>query len=196
MVTVAVAVAVLPALSEAAPVTVCDPSAVTVIGSAHVPTPDSASEHVKLTTTSDDVQPVADGSPWMDGGVRSRLMSSFAVELLPALSVTVPLTGWACPSAVTVTGSGHYTMPEPVSAHVNETTTCGDECQPAAFGAGADVATIVGLVRSIVTDAVARAVLPALSIASPVTIWLAPSLETMTSGGHTARPDSPSAHVK
>src|SRR5262249_58604725 len=99
MVTVAVAVAVLPALSVATPVTGCDPSAVTVIGSAHLSTPDNSSEQVKLTTTSDAVQPLFDDWAWIDGGVRSRLMSSVAVAGLPALSVALPLTRCARPSA-------------------------------------------------------------------------------------------------
>src|SRR6185295_8302902 len=68
--------------------------------------------------------------------------------------------------------------------------------QPAAFAAGATDAVITGAVRSTlsVTDAVA--VLPALSVAVPRTIWFAPSDDTTCGGGHDAMPDRSSAQTK
>jgi hypothetical protein len=67
-------------------------------------------------------------------------------------------------------------MPEAPSWHVNRAVT-GPLFQPCAFEWGLSATEIVGGVRSmpnalLVTDAV----LPAMSIAVPLTVWFAPSV--------------------
>src|SRR5438874_630122 len=59
------------------------------------------------------------------GDVRSMFSKADVVAELPALSNTVAETTWPRPSADTVTGAGHETMPERPgwSAHANDTVT-------------------------------------------------------------------------
>ena len=50
---------------------------------------------------------------------------------------------------------------------------------------------IAGAVASMLSVTLADALLPTLSVAVPVTTWLAPSAETVTGAGHVAIPDPP-----
>src|SRR2546426_1042726 len=59
-----------------------------------------------------------------------------------------------------------------------------------------DVRPPVGLERSMLTVVLARALLPARSVATPSTVWLRPSLDTTTGSGHEATPDNASSHSK
>src|SRR3954449_1877790 len=112
MLTVAVPVMLLPALSVAVPVTFCAlPSVVTVCGSVQSFRPDSVvwSAHEKLTATSVLFQPLAFCSgDWLGvmlGEERSTLtVKAWAASLLPALSTDQYFTVWT-PSAPTVTVS-------------------------------------------------------------------------------------------
>ena len=101
-----VAVALFPALSSAVPVADCPaPSAVRVRGAEQLPTPDSPSEQLKLTTTSVLFQPLALGPgvrpAVTTGGVLSMLIPLTVAEaLLPARSVKVRVALWLAPSRV------------------------------------------------------------------------------------------------
>ena len=93
--TVAVVFAVLPARSVVVPEAVCAaPSAVKAAGALQLATPESVSEHAKLTVTSVLFQPklLAEGLRLaaMAGGVLSRLTFVPGVAVFPATSVAVP----------------------------------------------------------------------------------------------------------
>ena len=66
---------------------------------------------------------------------------------------------------------------------------------PAAVGSGATVAEIVGAVLSMLSVTLAAAVLPAVSVAVPLTTWPAPSVVTTRGAGHEAIPDRSSAQT-
>jgi len=85
-------------------------------------------------------------------------------------------------------------MPLRVSVQLNPTVTF-ELFQPAAFGDGVAAAEIAGDVRSRFTETEVLAVFPALSVAVPLTAWLAPSVETVTGEGQTATPLTESAQL-
>ena len=104
------------------------------------------------------------------GAVLSILIGeTVTLFVLPALSTAVPVADRLLPSVLSVVGLEHELMPEVASLQVYVTTTF-VLFQPLAFGAGDCVATIVGLVLSILTVAAVVAALPALSTTVPVTI--------------------------
>ena len=95
MVKVTLAVAVLPAMSVAAPeITWLAPCVVTVCGGGQLAMPEVASLHANVTVTSVVLIPEEFGGgaavAMIIGGVRSTFTLTLAVALLPALSVTVP----------------------------------------------------------------------------------------------------------
>ncbi len=108
--------------------------------------------------------------------------------------VTVPSMGDPATlnSVVTVTGTGHVSVPEP-PLQVND-TTASVRCQPAGFGAGVTVAEIDGPVLTIFTVTLAVALLPARSTAVPMTVCV-PAAVTTIGGVHESMPDPASAHV-
>ena len=121
----------------------------------------------KETVTSPSYQPAAlaarSAEPLTLGAVLSRFTIAGSVAVLPALSVAVPVTSWASPSSATTWSGVHDAMPETASAQVNLTVTS-LLFQPLAFGAGASVCEIVGVLPSIFTSTVLCASsLPALS---------------------------------
>ncbi len=64
-----------------------------------------------------------------------------------------------------------------------------------AFGARSTAAAIFGSVLSMLTCAWSVAVLPALSVAVPVTFWSLPSSDTTCSGVQDAMPEVASSHL-
>ncbi len=64
-----------------------------------------------------------------------------------------------------------------------------------AFGARSAAAVIAGSVLSMLTSALSVAVLPALSVAVPVTVWSSPSVEITLSAVHEAMPEVASAQT-
>ena len=129
------------------------------------------------------------------GAVLSMSMVTVALAALPALSVAVPVTTWPAPSVVTTRGAGHEAIPDRSSAQTNVTVAL-PFSHPAAVGSGATVAEIVGAVLSMLSVTLAAAVLPALSVAVPVTTWPWPSVLTSRDAGHVATPDPESLHAK
>ena len=123
------------------------------------------------------------------------LSVTLATAVLPALSVAVPVTTCPAPSVVTTRGAGHEAIPERSSAQTNVTVAF-PFSHPAAVGSGATVAEIVGTVLSMFSVTLATAVLPALSVAVPLTTWPWPSVLTSREGGHVAIPDPESLHAK
>src|SRR5438552_15444864 len=106
----------------------------------------------------------------MPGGVLSMLIPvTVAVALVPAWLTAVPGTVCPVPSAVTVVGLGQVAMPDCASAQVKVTVTL-LLFQPLPFAA-VRTAVINGLVLSMLTVTVAVVVLPARSVAVPVTTW-------------------------
>src|SRR3954453_23231508 len=71
----------------------------------------------------------------------------------------------------------------------------GPTYQPAEFLVPTTVSVMVGPVLSMLTPMVVVAVLPALSVAVPVTIWFSPSPVTVTGLVQRATPDSESEQV-
>src|SRR6266571_3960611 len=81
-----VVLAVFPALSVAEPLTVSLlPSVETVIGALQLPTPESASEQLKLTTTSVLFQPLPLGEGAADAKIVGNVRSIFRVIVVVAL---------------------------------------------------------------------------------------------------------------
>src|SRR5207249_54953 len=116
--------------------------------------------------------------------------------LLPALSVAVPVADWAAPAALRVIGLVQLAIPERTSEQRKLAVTS-LLFQPLALAAGLRLPLIAGPVLSmLIPETVALALLPALSVAVPVTLWLAPSALSVTSGGQLAIPESASAQVK
>src|SRR5712691_11549866 len=95
---------------------------------------------------------------------------------------------------MTVTGGGQTSTPERASVQVNETLTS-VLFQPLPLAAGVAVAVTAGGVRSMLIVTLAEAVLPALSTAVPLTVWLAPSVPTTTVAGQVSIPERTSVHV-
>ena len=89
------------------------------------------------------------------------------LALLPALSVAVPSTVWSAPSP-RCCGPVTVSMPDRPSSPSKETVTS-SEYQPAALAARSGAPVMVGAVLSRLTVAVPVTLLPALSVAVPVT---------------------------
>src|SRR3954452_5633962 len=100
----------------------------------------------------------------MTGLLLSMLTAAGSVAVLPALSVTVPVTAWALPSVVTVCGPVQLATPDTASEQVNVTVTL-LLFQPSAFATGFWVWPMVGDVLSMPKLTVcAASVLPATSV--------------------------------
>ena len=144
--------ALLPAASCATPVkTWFAPSAVTAISGGQTAMSESRSRQKKASAASLRIQPAAFGSgeltALMLGGVLSMFTLSAAWAVLPARSTAVPPVAWPAPSSVSVTGPEQLAIPDPPSLHANVTLTS-VLFQPAALGAGAGTAAIVGAMLS------------------------------------------------
>src|SRR4051795_8660896 len=99
----------------------------------------------------------------MTGLVLSMLTAAGSVAVLPASSLTVPVTAWALPSVVTVCGPVQLATPDSASEQVKVTVTS-DLFQPSALAAGFWVRPMVGDDLSSPNDTVcAVSVLPATS---------------------------------
>src|SRR6478609_1306617 len=173
-----VALAALPALSVAVPVTLWPSPSTRCCGPVMASMPESSSEPVKETVTSSLYQPAElaerSGAPVMPGAVLSMLTVAVALVVFPALSVAVPTTFWAKPSVVTVEGAEQVLRPERSawSAHAKLTLTS-VLFQPWAFWAGAWLGVMLGEDRSTRTvNDWAVSVLPALSTDQYVTVWM------------------------
>src|SRR5437763_227480 len=196
------AVAELPALSVTVAVAVRPlPSPVIVDGPGQATTPDRLSAQVQVMVTSPRYQPaaLAAGAAWptMVGAVLSTLIAATVAEAaLPAASVAVPVTDWLAPSP-TVGGVVQLATPDrPAwSAQVKPTVTLA-LYQPLALAGRSGAAEMVGGVLSMLTVAGSVAVLPALSVAVPVTGWSVPWVVTVWAAVHPAMPDRASAQVK
>src|SRR3954452_5928192 len=122
------------------------------------------------------------------GAVLSMLMPlTAALALLPALSTAVPSTVWLAPwprcwGPVTVS------MPDRSSVPLKDTVTS-SEYQPAALAARSGAPVMAGAVLSMLTVAVPLTLLPALSVAVPVTFWALPSVVTVWGSVQSFRPD-------
>src|SRR5207244_2478686 len=137
------------------------------------------------------------GIPEITGGVLSILIGAVAAGLLtlPALSVHLPETGGFTPSVVTVTGGEQKSIPDRLSAPVNDTVTF-VLFQPFASGGGDRCAVAVGRILSILTFAVAGLLtLPALSVHVPDTGWPSPSVVSVTGGVQESMPERSSVPV-
>ncbi len=95
-----VLVVVLPALSvHVADADRFEPSPVTVLGAGDPATPEPPSVQAHVTVTSSRLHPVVLGVPMSAGAVLSTFTPvTFAVALLPAASVAVPVAVWFAPS--------------------------------------------------------------------------------------------------
>lgn len=149
-----------------------------------MPEPESA--QVKFTVTFELFHPLALGAgeatAVIVGGVLSIFTERVAAEVLPALSMTDPVTG-VVPSAVTVTAAGQVpARPESASEQVKVTVTF-ELFQPLAFGAGDCSAVMIEGVLSRLIVTLVVAVFPAVSVAVPETTWFAPSVLTITGDG-------------
>src|SRR5439155_14126947 len=190
--TVALSVAVLPALSVALPATEKPlVSLLITFAAGQESTPLRASVQVKLTVTSVLFQPFAFGCGdrvrVIPGAVLSKLMIAAVEATLPARSLAVPLIDWFAPSVTTLTGEVTFATPERVSVAENVTVTS-ELFHPFAFAAGDCAAVSTGGVLSRLMSTVAEAWLPAKSTALPVTTCFAPSLFTVTGDGHVRTP--------
>ncbi len=150
------------------------PSTVLGVGQGPARPEPPLSLHDQATVTSWLTQPVWLGVPMSVGGVLSTLMPlTLSLALLPAASVTEPLTLCAVPSPST-TGSGQsvppWAMPIPdrLSPHSKRTVTL-SLYHWFALAVRSGVAAMVGSILSILTVAVVLASLPAWSTAVPVT---------------------------
>jgi hypothetical protein len=127
------------------------------------------------------------------GGVLSTsIPPSVAVAPLPAASFAAPEAFWSSPSP-SVSGPATCAMPESASVALKLTTTS-PPYHPSAFAARSAAAATSGAVLSMLTDAGSVAVLPALSVAVPTTIWSSPSVDTTRPGLQDSMPDTASLH--
>src|SRR3712207_4808701 len=125
----------------------------------------------------------------MTGFVLSMLTAAGSVAVLPALSLTVPVTACALPSEVTVCGPVQLATPDSASEQVNVTVTF-SLFQPSALAAGLWVWPMVGEVLSMPKLTVcAASVLPAASTLQNFKVWL-PSAVTGTLVPSTCAPPS------
>ena len=137
-----------------------------------------------MTTTSVRCHPSAFAAGATDAEIDARVLTiltlTVVVAWLPARSTAVPVK--VCdPSAVTTIGGAHDAMPEPASAHV-KVIVASASMTPLAPGAGVTAAAIVGAAVSMFTVNELTAVLPATSVALPVTCCAAPCADTVTGG--------------
>src|SRR5277367_1165317 len=107
-------------------------------------------ETVKLSVAVTVAVPLCPGDSWLGasnppttGGVRSRLTVTVVVAVRPALSVTVPVTGWLAPSVLTTTGALQVLIGEEPATQVNVTVAL-ELFQPLALGVGEMDAVMVG----------------------------------------------------
>src|SRR5581483_3046538 len=115
---------------------------------------------------------------------------------LAALSTASPLTDWLAPSLLKVKGLVHDATPDRASPHVHRTVTAA-LYHPFALGARSGAPLMVGSVRSMLMPETATvAVLPAASVAVPLTDWLPPSPDSVWSAGQSDKPEPPSVQVK
>src|SRR5271167_3391694 len=136
--TVTVVMAVFPAISVAAPCTICPaPAVATATGEGQIATPLRASEHVNVTVTAELFHPSASGGGLivseMTGAVLSRFTATDVVAVSPAWFFAVRVMTWFAPFVVTRTGDGQEAIPLASSEHVKLTVTL-ELFQPAAFG--------------------------------------------------------------
>src|SRR5438552_440684 len=90
--------------------------------------------------------------------------------LLPALSVAVPVADWAAPAALRVIGLVQLAIPERTSDPRQPSLTSAS-FRPLASAVGRPRTVIAGAVLSmLIPETVALALLPALSVAVPVTL--------------------------
>src|SRR5215218_8531165 len=187
---VTVLVTVLPATS--AQLAVADrlsPSPDTTVSAGWPAAPDRASVQVQATATSPVCQPL-EKPPVRTGSVVSTSTPlTPALVLLPAPSVTVALALWFGPSCRT-SEAGLLAMPEPPESLAEYVTVTSVLYQPAAFLVPPAVAVSVGAVLSIRTLALSVALLPAPSVAVPVTVY-SPSADLVTGAVQPATPDPP-----
>jgi hypothetical protein len=110
--------------------------------------------------------------------------------------MAMPEALWSMPSLESTCSALQLATPESASAHAKLTVTA-ELFQPAAFGATDRDALMLGAVLSmLMPDTVALALLPALSVAVPVTDWFAPSIDSVVGALQLATPESASVHVK
>src|SRR4051794_9738299 len=189
-----VALVVLPALSETDAEAVCPSPSVDRTESAGLSParPERASSADQVCVTVELYQPfalaLAVGAALRVGFVLSTLMPVTEVlALLPALSVAVPSTFWFAPSR-RCCGPVTVSMPDRPSLPSKETVTS-SEYQPAAFASRSGAPVMVGAVLSRFTVAVPVMLLPALSVAVPVTCCASPSVLTVFGAVQSLRPD-------
>jgi hypothetical protein len=190
---------VFPALSVADPLKTCPaPAVVTLIGAGHTAMPESPSEQLNVTTAGAVTTPFAPGTgaivAVMAGGVLSMFSVVLALAVCPAASVAVALMTWFAPSSDTVCAAGHCSGGTP-PAQVNETVTS-ELFHPAALAAGAALALTESAVCCTFNVSVVEAELPALSVAVPLNLSLAPAVVTLIDAGQLAVPESASVQVK
>jgi len=195
--TLADAVAEFPAMSVAVPETGWfAPSVENRVEEGQVAIPDNESLQVKLTVTGLVSHPLEFGAGERFGitvgGVLSSLITTVAVPVAPAASVTVPLTGMVAPSVEMSCGEGQLVIGAPPGVQVKLTVTF-VLFQPAELGPGEGVAMMVGGVFEIFSVICPDAELPATSVAVPFTTWPAPAVEITCGGVHEAIPESVSA---
>ena len=155
--------------------------------------PDRASSADQVCVTSVLYQPFAFGAvvgaALRFGGVLSTLMPVTEVlAVLPALSVAVPSTFWPAPSP-RCCGPVTVSIPDRTSLPSKDTVTS-SLYQPAGLGALSGAPVMVGAVLSMLTVAVAVALLPALSVAVPLTCCASPSVVTVCGAVQSFSPDS------
>src|SRR4051812_5045462 len=124
------------------------------------------------------------------------LTASEPDAVLPALSEIELDAVRSEPSPLMVESTGHApARPESASAQVQWIVTL-PVYQRAALAGAAGAPDSVGAVLSmLILSTVALAVLPALSVAVPITFWSAPSVATVVEPGQDWMPDPPSEQV-
>src|SRR4051812_40676967 len=177
------AVVLLPALSATVAVSLRPlPSPVMLLLVGAEATPERSSAAVQSILTSPLYQPLpfaaTVGLPVSVGAVLSTLIPPTVVLAeLPAASTAVPSRDWLVPSP-NVLSAVTLSMPDRRSLPSNDAVTS-VLFQPASLAAGVRLPVMVGLVLSRLTVAGSVAVLPALSVAVPMTGWSLPSVETV-----------------
>ena len=174
------------------------PLSVTIKGTEHASMPEPVSVHSNVTVTGVLFQPFAfGGGDWLariPGGVLSRLMVTIAEAVLPATSVTVPLTTCPAPSVETSCGTAHVATPERSSEHSNVTRTSA-LFQPLCVRGRRLCRTNDRLRLSCSWLWSPVLTLPARSRATAVTCCRAPSVLTTCGGGQSATPLPASAQT-
>ncbi len=169
-------------------------------GEEKLDTPDSVSEHAKLTVIVTLFQPFALGGEDLDpvivGEVLSILIPPTVTEAeLPALSRQDPVADSPCPSAESTWGLEDESTPESASLHVKLTATL-TLFHPLVFGEGDALPVMIGRVRSMLTlPTVADEEFPARSRQLPMTDCPAPS-PSVLGGEELDTPERPSEQTK